>query len=117
MGKEAAPKAKVRWMLPVAKHRVGKALRRAARAKMVSARCRKKLLVAAILPVALYGAEHTGWVEADMVLLEKASVQCSGLSVPGVPHSAAVNLLDVQADPRFKAAMASIERLARETWC
>ena len=51
----------IQWSAPTRGGRVAKALCRAARCRLISARHRKKFLIAGVLPVALFGSEHGPW--------------------------------------------------------
>ena len=65
--------------------RILKALRRAGRARAIRARHRRRLLAAAILPVAMYAAEHTPWMQGELDRLANMAVRVAGLAVLGVP--------------------------------
>jgi hypothetical protein len=93
-----------------------KAARRAARVKVVAAKHRRRLLAAAILPVALYAAEHVPWSAGEVLHLANMAVRTLGLSVIGVPYEVSRLLLPVDLDPGWKVAWAAVERWHREVW-
>ncbi len=101
--------------LAVRQARILKAARRAARLKFFD-EGRGRLFVGAVLPAAIYGAEHEPWAEEDVLVLEKQAVMALGLRAPGVPHKLAAAGIPVTADPRFKVHFAALERWAREVW-
>ena len=77
---------KGKWAaIPTRTGRVGKALRRAARCKLICARHRKRLFIAGVLPVAVYGSEHMPCSPTELSTLLRAAVLGSGLNTPGVP--------------------------------
>ena len=65
--------------------RLQKAGRRMARVKKCG-RGRRRLFAAAVLPVAVYAAEHDRWRPEEIRQLRTAAIASCGASVPGVPH-------------------------------
>ena len=102
--------------MKVRKGRVAKAMRRAGRAKAVAAKHRKRLLISAIIPVALYGAEHTPWTEGELQRLGNEAVRVVWLNVIGVPFDVLRCMLGAEASPEWRARCATVERWAREVW-
>ena len=74
------------------------------------------MFIAGVLPVALYGAEHEPWTEAEIVTIEKQAVKALQVRSPGVPHAVARLTLPVVADLRFRVHFAAVERWSREIW-
>ena len=87
-----------------------KAARRAARAKAIKAKHRRRLLAAAILPVALYAAEHTTWLQGEIDKLANMAVRVAGLAVLGVPLEISRLLLPAEIHPEWKIRLAAVER-------
>ena len=75
-----------------------------------------RLFIAGVLPVALYGAEHEPWTEAEISVIEKQAVKALQVRSPGVPHALARLMLPAVADPRFRVNFAAVERWSREIW-
>ena len=75
-----------------------------------------RLFIAGVLPVALYGAEHEPWTEAEISSIEKQAVKALQVRSPGVPHALARLMLPAVADPRFRVHFAAVERWSREIW-
>ena len=96
--------------------RILKAVRRAGRVRAIRAKHRRRLLAAAILPVALYAAEHTPWMQSELDRLAKMAVRVAGLAVLGVPLEVSRLLLPAEVHPDWKARLAAIERWSREVW-
>ena len=69
-----------------------------------------------MLPVALYGAEHEPWAEAEIARIEKQAVKALQVRTPGVPHVLERLMLPAVADLRFRVHFAAVERWSREIW-
>ena len=95
--------------------RMGMAAKRAGRLGMLK-EGKARLFIAGVLPVALYGAEHEPWAEAEIASIEKQAVKALQVRSPGVPHALARLMLPAVADPRFRVHFAAVERWSREIW-
>jgi hypothetical protein len=91
-------------------------MRRVGRVKAIRAKHRRRLLAAAILPVALYAAEHTPWDQREVDRLANTAARVAGLAVFGVPMEVSRLLLQAEVHPEWKVWWAAIERWAREVW-
>ncbi len=113
--KEAGPKV---WpgRLAVREARQAKAARRMARLRMLPRKGTARAHRAGISPVALYAAEHAPWDSKDLESMVKQVLEVRRCRAPAVPQRIAETAIPSDANPRVMAALAAMERWAREVW-
>ena len=74
------------------------------------------MFAAAVLPVAVYAAEHDRWRPEEIRQLRTAAIASCGANVPGVPHILAALCVPPSLDAAFCLPMAAVERWMREIW-